>query len=369
MAYSEGQKYWIWLASVYGLGAKRFDTLVRHCGPPQRIWEEAGDWMENIIGRAAFTALLEARSARYLDELFAQIEACGAVAVTREDDEYPAGLRTIPDPPPVLFVRGRAALSEPRALAIVGARNCSAYGTRMARTIARSLSCAGVTVVSGLARGIDGAAHRGAVDMHARTVAVLGSGVDVLYPAEHQTLAREILDNGGSIVSELRPGTPPTPRHFPARNRIISGLSDGVLLVEGAKRSGAMTTITFAVEQGRDVLALPGQADSPLSAATHTLIREGARLVTGAADILEDMKWPCAATPPPLRTAALLPLTQGEQRVWNALAGGPVDGDALLEAAGLPPPELNSLLTIMELQGLIKKLPGRKIERNAMLEE
>lgn len=367
MAYSEGQRYWIWLASVYGLGAKRFDAIIAACGgSPQQVWEEIGPWMEPIVGGQAYAALQKARSAAYFDRLFESMARCGAVAITREDGEYPALLRAIPDAPPALFVRGRVAQDDGRTLAIVGARNSTAYGTRMARRVARELSQVGVTVVSGLARGIDSAAHRGAIDAAARTVAVLGSGVDVIYPPEHLTLSMEILDRGGSIVSELVPGAPPSAWHFPARNRIISGLSDGLLIVEAARQSGAMTTVTFALEQDRAVMALPGQADSPLSQSTHTLIREGARLVTCAADIYEDMGWGARGEAAALRApraAAVLPMTRAEQSVFNALSGGAADPDMLVEITKIPPPELNSLLTIMELQGLIRKLPGRKVER------
>lgn len=366
MGYSDEQKYWIWLASVSGLGARRFDALLEKSGRPQQVWEEFGPWMEPLLGKQAYAALKNARNAAYFDRILESLERCGAVAITRADPEYPAALRAIVDAPPVLYVRGRVSLGDPRTLAIVGARNCTAYGTRMARRIARDLARTGVTVVSGLARGIDSAAHRGAVDVRARTVAVLGSGVDVIYPPEHLTLAEEILASGGSLIAEVPPGAAPLAHHFPARNRIISGMSEGLLFVEGAKKSGAMSTVRFAMEQGRDVFALPGQADSPLSDSPHALIRDGARLVTNAAELYEDMGWRRT-----LRDASTgihyatqtLPLTQAEQQVYNLLAGGPADIDTLVETLEIPPPELNSLLTIMELQALIRKLPGRRVER------
>lgn len=365
MEYSQQQKYWIWLSSVQGLGSKRMEVLLDESGPPQRVWEEFGPWMNRVLGAQAYRALSAARNPDYFDRLFEQIERAGAVAVTRQDPEYPASLRAIPDAPPTLYVRGRTALNDPRTLAIVGARNSTAYGTRMARRLARELSRAGVTIISGLARGIDSAAHRGAVDVGARTIAVLGSGVDVIYPPEHLMLADEILGHGGSIISECLPGAAPLRHHFPARNRIISGLSEGLLLVEAARHSGAMSTVSFASEHGREVLALPGQADSPLSASTHALIRDGARLVTCAAEIFEDMDWqkPDGADEANPTMAGTLPLTQAEQKVFNLLLGGPADTDALVEALKIPPAELNSLLTILELQGIIRKLPGRKIER------
>lgn len=366
MAYTQEQRYWIWLASIYGLGTAKFCSLLEKSGPPQQVWEEFGPWMEPLIGAHAYQALRQARSAAYFDALFSSMEKAEVVAVTATDPEYPPLLLETPGAPQVLFVRGRVALNDAQAIGIVGARNCTAYGTRMARKLARDVSRMGVTVVSGLARGIDSAAHRGAVDVKARTVAVLGSGVDVVYPPEHRTLAEEILEAGGSLISELRPGSPPRPQHFPARNRIISGMSKGLLLVEGANRSGAMSTVNFALEQGRTVMALPGQADSPLSAAPHRLIREGASLVMSAEDIIADLGWEKIVIKAGMRTGhatAVLPFTQKEQAVYNLLGGGPVDTETLVEITGLPPPELNALLTVMELHGTVRKLPGRRVER------
>lgn len=366
MTYTNDQQYWIWLASVAGLGPKRFDALLEHIGPPQLIWEECDPRMEPLIGRAVFSALRAARNPAYFDHLFTEMQRLGIAAVTRQDAEYPVRLRAIVDAPPVLFVRGRMSLEDSRTIAIVGSRNGSEYGRRMAYRIARDLALRGITVVSGLALGVDGAAHRGAVDAKARTVAVLGSGVDIIYPYQHLMLSEEIIANGGSIISEFQPGTVPHGGHFPVRNRIISGMCEGILLVEGAKRSGTMSTINFALEQGREVFALPGQADSIVSEATHTLIRDGARLVTSAADICEDMGWvprkqeaaPEQATPAPA-------MTLEELQIYNLLAGGPVDTDSLVEELGLSPAEVNARLTVMELQGLIRILPGRKAERLA----
>ena len=360
MPYTESQRYWIWLASVHGLGARRFDALVARFGPAQRVWEELSPLMGDIVGQSAYAELRKARNPGYLDQLFEEMDKCGCVAITREDPGYPALLGTIEDSPPILFVRGHTQLIDGNAIAIVGARNCTAYGTRMARKIAKELSMAGVTVVSGLARGIDSVAHRGAIDAEARTVAVLGSGVDIVYPNEHRMLADEIIARGGSIVSELRPGTPPRGQHFPARNRIISGMCQGLLLIEAAKRSGTMTTVGFALDQGREVFALPGQADSPLSTSTHALIRDGARLVTSAQDVLMDMGWIDEMA----EEEAILPtLTRAARDVYMQLLGGQTDVDALIDALGVPAQEMNSLLTIMELQGIIRRLPGRRVER------
>lgn len=363
MEYTQRQVYWIWLSSIASLSNHRFDHVVDQFGPPQRIWEELSPHMESAIGAPAYSALCKARNPRVIDDLFAQLDRANAIAITREDAEYPPLLSTIHDAPPTLYVRGQPTLSDAKTIAMVGARNCTAYGTRMARKIARELSLEGVTVVSGLARGIDGAAHRGAIDAKARTIAVLGSGVDIIYPAEHSMLADEILSAGGSIVSEHKPGTKPLGHHFPARNRIISGMCAGLLLVEAASRSGTMSTVNCAAEQGRDVFALPGQADSPLSASPHALIRDGGRLVTSAAELLCDMEWSEGGQNASEMRTEISRMTVAEQAVYGQLLGGPVDVDQLVDALLMPAGELNSLLTIMELQGIIRKLPGQKVER------
>jgi len=358
--YSEQQKYWIWLSSVNGLSPGRFDELLERFGPPQRIWEELGAWLAPFVGHALYEALQKARDARYFDQLFEAMQKASAVAVTREDAAYPKLLQTIAGAPPTLYARGAAVLDSAYPLAVVGARNCTAYGTRIARRIARDFSSVGGTVLSGLARGIDSAAHRGSIDAKARTIAVLGSGVDVIYPPEHQILVDEILAHGGSIVSELPPGTKPFPHHFPQRNRIISGMSAAVLLVEAAVHSGAMSTVAHALDQGREVLAAPGQADSPLSSSTHALIRDGARLVTSAKEIIDDLGWdliPCASDV----SGAPPKMSQIERRLYALLSGGPAGIDALMEMMRVSAPEMNSLLTIMELQGIIRKLPGGKV--------
>jgi DNA processing protein len=297
-----------------------------------------------------------------LDGLLEKMRVAGIDAVTREEAGYPELLKAIPDAPPTLFVRGVATFDDAYPLAIVGSRHCTAYGLRIARRIARDFATVGGTVVSGLAYGIDGAAHMGSVDAKARTIAVLGNGLDRIYPKDNEALADEILACGGSLVSELPLGSAPKGQHFPQRNRIISGMSKGLLLVEAEKQSGTMSTVTHALEQGREVFAIPGQADSPLSVFPHALIRDGARLVTSAAEIIEDLGW--GLMPDHSGLGGTAPkMTEVERRLYALLLGGPADTDALMGAMGMNAAQMNSLLTIMELQGIIRKLPGRKVER------
>lgn len=364
MAYTQSQLAWIRLASVRGMGTQRFNLLLERFGSAAAVWEQPPEETA-FLGRALNANLQQARSDAHMEALLRAMEKCGAVAVTREDGEYPALLREIPDAPPILYVRGCAMLDDARLVGVVGSRNCSAYGSRMARRIGRELAEMGVTVVSGFARGIDSFAHRGAIDVGGRTVAVFGSGVDVVYPPENQTLAEELLDGGGSIISANPPGTTPKAGVFPARNRIISGMSEGTVVVEASRHSGSLLTADFARAQGRELFAVPGQADSVLSAGSHQLIRSGARLVTGARDIVDDLGWhrPEIAIPTAQGAAKILPMTIDEQRLYNLLAAGPMDTDGLVEASAMPVDRVNSLLTTLEIQGIIKQTPGRMFER------
>lgn len=365
MAYTESQRAWIWLSSVKGLGRQRFLDLLSHFGCAQAVWENPKE-AAALLGPKTGRALLEARTDECMEALLRTMEKSGITAITQLDAEYPVLLGEIANAPLTLYVRGRLTLVETRSVAIVGTRVSSPYGTRMARRIARELAETGVTIVSGFARGIDTAAHQGAVEAGGRTVAVFGSGADVVYPAENLTLCNELLACGGSVVSANPPGTIAYPSVFPARNRIISGLSEGTVVVEATRGSGALMTADYALAQGRALFAVPGQADSPASAGTHDLIRKnGARLVTCAADVARDLGWQIGAsaaqTAP--RVAKTLPLLPDEQRLYNLLSSGPVDVDELPALTGMTMAEVNPLLTTLEIQGIIEQTPGRKVAR------
>ncbi len=265
----------------------------------------------------------------------------------RKDAAYPSLLAAIHDPPAHLFLRGSAdaaVLSEP-AIAVVGARACSSYGRSVARSLARELAGAGLVVVSGMARGVDGEAHRGALDAGGRTVAVLGCGIDRDYPAAHAELARRIAERG-LIVSEYEPGVEPAPWRFPARNRIIAGLCAGTIVVEARERSGALITADFALEEGRDVLAVPGEITSSLSAGSNALLRLGAVPVTCAADVLELY----SLAPRPHVHA---PLGSAAEQLLTQLAGSPLTADELVRATALDPGASAAALTELELSGRV----------------
>jgi DNA processing protein len=240
----------------------------------------------------------------------------------------------------------------------VGSRQCTRDGQRAARDFARGLAENGVTVVSGMARGIDSCAHRGALDGHGPTLAVLGCGVDVVYPPENDRLMAEILDSGGAVVSEFVPGTPPTPGNFPARNRIISGLCEGMLIVEGAKASGAMITVNLALEQGRDVFAVPGSIYSPLSAAPNQMILDGAFPALSPWDILEHYRWGQRPAAGGARKAPKPTLDPEEEAIVAPLRNEALSFEELIRITGLSAAKLNSHLTMLELRGIIDKAPG-----------
>lgn len=293
--------------------------------------------------------------------------------VLREDAQYPPLLRQIAHPPHLLYVYGETDLTDRFPVAVVGTRRASAYGLTHTREIAAELAQTGVCVVSGLALGIDAAAHTGALDGGGRTVAVLGGALDKPYPQENEPLMRRILESGGSVVSEYAPGTPPSRYSFLQRNRIIAGMSLGTLVTEGPRRSGALNTATRTLESGREVFALPGNVDSPGAQLPNMLISEGARLVTGAADILsalviepkDEPKAAQAAVAPMEAPAEKKPhipggLDETQRAICAALLAGEADFDALCAVSGLESDELGALLIEMEMDGLVTPLAGTR---------
>jgi DNA processing protein len=283
----------------------------------------------------------------------------GIALVTWSDAAYPAALSVIADPPPVLWVRGKVATLSGPAVAIVGSRAGSSYSLTVAERLAADLAAHGVVVVSGLARGVDAAAHRGALAAPGATIGVLGSGVDVMYPAEHRSLACDIEAAGGAIVGELVPGTPPQPQFFPLRNRIISGLSRAVLIVEAGERSGSLITARCALDQGRDVLAVPGNVLSGRNRGGHALLRDGAKIVESADDILEELGMPAPAT----RPGAPAPDDPGDAVLRGLPAGEACDLEAISERTGLTTARLLPRLFDLEMRGLVQRVGGGRFAR------
>jgi len=302
------------------------------------------------VGRAVAATVQKTLQEIDLKAESARLKRLEMAFLTPADSAYPAALLDIYDPPSTIFVKGTLDLSS-TAIAIVGARRCTGYGRTVAEDMAADLASAGVTVVSGMARGIDSAAHLGALRA-GRTVAVLGSGLDIIYPPENRTLARRIMA-GGALISEFPPGTPPRPLNFPARNRLISGLSSAVVVVEASKRSGALITADFALEQGKEVLVVPGSVRSPASAGCHDLLKQGAGLASSAGDVLEALGLSPVG---PAVVAANEPAA--ESPILGLVDFSDTHVDDILARAARPPHEVLSELSLMEVRGLICRQSG-----------
>ena len=287
----------------------------------------------------------------------ARVERAGARLVTPADPEYEDRLNDLRDPPACLFLLGKPLGESPERVAIVGSRKCSSLGSDIAQDLARALVASGLGVVSGAAHGIDAAAHRGALQAGGRTVAVLGSGIDVAYPASSRQLLERITKSG-TIVSEYPPAMPAGPQHFPARNRIVVALARALVVVEGASKSGSRISVDHALDLGREIFAVPGPITSPLAETPLEMIREGATLIRGADDLLNDLGIDRTAPPP-----APPDLDEGERRVWNALSGGSLP-DAVAREAGMSIPDAVTTLLQLELRGLIASIGGRYERRH-----
>lgn len=348
--------YWIGFNKVRGIGPARLKALLDFFGSVEAAWHASEDALREVgLDRRSLTNLLEARAGLDLAAELARVQRAGVDVLTWEDSRYPARLLAINDPPPVLYVRSELRPEDDWAVAMVGTRRASAYGREAARMLAGDLARAGVTIVSGLAVGIDAQVHRAAIAAGGRTLAVLGSGVDIIYPWENNKLAAEIVQHG-ALISEYPLGTRPEASNFPPRNRIISGLSRGVVVVEAGEQSGALITADFAAEQGRDVFAVPGSIFARNSQGTNKLIRDGATPVLSANDILEALN--LTAVPQQVEAQLLFPTDATEAQLFERLSEEPVHVDELSRAVGLPIATVTSTLALMELKGLVRQAGG-----------
>lgn len=356
------------LALVPGVGPKLRRALLERFGSAEAVLRASPSALREVSGVGM---KLSARLASAMEEIDAEgeIALCHAqqVRIVMDTDaEYPALLRQVPDPPGVLFVRGELRPQDELALAIVGTRHPTMYGVRQAERLAGSLARAGMTVISGLARGIDAAAHRGALAAGGRTLAVLASGVLNIYPPEHVELARAVVEHG-ALVSESPPQAEPLAGTFPQRNRVISGLALGVLVVEAGDHSGALITARHAMEQGREVFAVPGRIDDRTSRGCHRLIRDGAKLVETVEDILEELGPLYQATVRDdghvVRHPAELSLNEVEQKVLSAIGDRATAIDQIVAETGLPVPQVLSILSVLEMRHVIRRLSGSTVVR------
>jgi|UniRef100_A0A7V6A2W2 DNA processing protein len=357
---------WLALQGIPGIGPVLFHRLVEAFGSPARVFQTPFSQLCALrgISDALAQTILDFRHWDRVEEHLSRLRTWGAEIITLDDPGYPLRLTEIPFPPPVLFVKGEIKPEDSLALAMVGTRNASYYGKKTCRSLARELARRGVTIVSGLARGIDTVAHQGALEGGGRTLAVLGCGLDVVYPPENRELYGLIPENG-ALITEYPLGAPPEAHNFPRRNRIISGLALGVLVVEAGLKSGTQITAQCALDQNREVLAVPGPVNSPTSAGPHRLIQTGAKLVQNVDDILAEL--PQAGGPIKAKAGAApeLPRRPGpvlfakDDPLLPLLGAAPLQLEELVQASHLPAAEVMSRLTLLELQGLVRELPGK----------
>ncbi len=358
MAGADAHEAWLRLTLVEGLGGAAVRQLLTTFGSPQQVLDAGIIELRRHVPAAIASAIAAGGNEAAASTTLAWLADPANHIVVLGDADYPQLLLQIPDPPPLLYVKGDCALLNHFALAIVGSRNASAQGVTNAEDFARALSDAGITVVSGLALGVDAAAHRGGIAGKASSIAVVGTGLDVVYPARNRALAHALAERG-ALISEFPLGTPALAGNFPRRNRVISGISHGCLVIEAALLSGSLITARLANEQGREVFALPGSIHSPLAKGCHRLIKQGAKLVDDVNDILEEFDFARAG----VVVNAVPAADSMAARLLEVLGHDPCGFDALAARAGEPADTVAALLLELELTGLIEKLPGNKYQR------
>ena len=352
------KKYWIGFNLVRGIGSVRFQQIQAFFGDLAIAWQAPPEAFRTAgLPEKATENLIRLREETDLDRLYDSILDQGISVLILPEPKYPKLLREIDQPPPVLYVRGELTQADDFSVAMVGTRKVTAYGQQIARDTSTFLAGHGLTVVSGLARGVDALAHQHALQAGGRTIAVLGSGVDVIYPPEHRMLADAIVENG-AIVSDYPMGTQPEGVNFPPRNRIISGLSLATIVVEAGERSGALITAEFAVEQGRDVFAVPGNVLSPMSQGTNRLIQNGAYAMISPQDVLDALGLERVDEFQAARQT--LPANPTEAKILQVLDYEPIHVDVICQAANMPVETVAAALTMMELKGMVQHVGGMR---------
>jgi len=346
---------WIELSLVPGLGGQRFRSLLSTFGLPTNVVNATRSQLCRVVPDALAAGILERSRGSEVEKALQWAAQPEHRVLTLADTEYPKQLLEIADPPALLYVAGNARLLSSPALAVVGSRNATPQGLKNAQSFARTFSEAGLVIVSGLAIGVDSAAHSGGLEGRGSTIAVLGTGIDIVYPRRNEPLAQEILLRG-ALVSEFPLGTPPNAGNFPRRNRLISGLARGCLVVEATLDSGSLITARLAAEQGREVLAIPGSIHSPLSRGCHSLIKQGAKLVETAQDVLEELG---VAGVPETR----LPELSASHDLLDKMGFDPCDIDGLIARSGLTVEIVSAILLQLELEGKVAGLPGGLYQR------
>ena len=349
-------KYWVGFNIISGIGRVRFAQLENYFGSMEKAWmADTAELKKAGLDKIVIDAIVAGRPKVSLDTEIEKLEHNHVQVFTYHDAEYPARLKEIYDYPPVLYVRGDLLPEDECCIAVVGTRRATVYGKQVTEEIVSDLARNKITIVSGLAKGIDSVAHRTAIEAGGRTIAVFACGLDIVYPAENAKLAREIIEHG-ALISEYPLGTKPKADNFPRRNRIMSGLSLGVLVIEAGESSGALITANQALEQNREVFAVPGSILSPTSRGTNHLIQEGAKLVRNYVDILEELNLSIMAQQ--LEMKELLPTDKTESLLLKQLSREPTHIDDICRQSGLAAALVGSTLTMMELKGMIKQVGG-----------
>lgn len=352
------KEFWLLWNQLYEhIGPIRFDQLLKAFGTAEKAWKmPVGAFTRLGWGKNALEALKK-RDDPMTRPTTEEISGMGVGLTTKFDPDYPEGLLQITDPPPLLYTRGELLPQDQLALAVVGSRKMTRYGREVVEALIPELTATGLTIVSGLALGIDAVAHRAALSAKGRTIAVLPCGINQVYPPSHTSLAEEIANSGrGVIITEFPPDTPSYPANFPVRNRIISGLALGTLVIEAAEGSGTFHTVRASLEQGREVFAVPGSIFSPYSAGTAKLITQGAKPVTSAADILEELD--VAAENLQQEVRAVSPSSPEEEKLLEILAGDELHIDEVVRRSGMETAGVSSILTLLEMKGLVRNLGG-----------
>ncbi len=357
-------KEWIGLSLVPGVGSKRFMSLLNHFGSPASVFAASLKELEKIpdIGQMTAQSIKSFSSWEEVEKQCLRVGQDGIRFITYKSGEYPPALKNIYDPPPYLFIKGEFKKEDSNALAVVGTRAPSPYGKLIAEKITRELSGKGITIVSGFARGVDSISHHFALESGGRTIAVFGSGLDVIYPPENKNLAQRV-EESAALISEFLLGTEPEGTNFPKRNRLISGLCLGVIIIEAGIKSGALLTAQLALEQGREVFAIPGNISSKGSEGTNWLIKNGATLVSRAEDSLEELKDYFSGGGRESKTEESISLSDEERKVLHLLSGEPAHIDRIAKESELSTPQALTLLLALELRGVVKQLSGKNFIR------
>jgi DNA processing protein len=353
---SDPRQYWVAFSLVKGIGAVRFQALLDFFGDPQIAWNAPTEALKEAgLSEKVIENLVKLRSSVNLDKVWEQLGSKGINVLIKTDEGYPRRLRDLDQPPPVIYLVGELKSEDEWSVAVVGTRRVTGYGRQVAEDVAGTLARNGITVISGLARGVDSIAHQAALQAGGRTIAVLGCGLDRIYPPENKRLAEQIVANG-ALISDYSPGTPPEASNFPPRNRLISGLSLAVVIVEAGQTSGALITAAFAADQGREVFAVPGNITSPGSKGTNRLIRDGAQPLLHPEQILEELELTMVAEH---RTArVVLPADAVEAQLFKTLGPEPLHIDEIRSRTDLPIEKVTATLTLMELKGMVRQLGG-----------